>query len=134
MVTREQQNKAVDKIKAHLKKRGHEWVEVNPRIALYWWHQLNKALFGGLLRPPRRFHCRNFHKDYGWCHGYKSSLDVEIGIYREPDDRKLFFTILTHEMTHQFQRLKLEPMSHEGTFLQWERYATNILDIPLTVT
>lgn len=101
-------------------------------MVLYWWRYINKALFYGILLPPRKIHCRNFRNEwFGWCEGIEDTIEVEIGIRRELYDRETFFIVLVHEMVHQLQRAVGEPMSHKGLFKRWKPYVESLLGLPL---
>jgi len=112
--------KAQQRIKKHIRKRGEACdFELTPEFALYWWHQLNNAIFDNQLKPPVRFVIRNFRDCVGWCKPLKRNSNVVVGLYREMWDRKYFLTILVHEMVHSYEYQEHGYMSHGDNFYKW---------------
>ena len=121
------------RIKQHIKERGKDGIEVTPTFVLYWWHLLNHAIFGGILTPPKKIHCRNFRDNcFGWCN-LLSGHAVELGIRRELTDRKLFITVLVHEMVHQHEwEINHDIPRHGKSFLTWAPLIKRTLNLPLS--
>jgi len=110
-------------------------IEVTPSFVLYWWHMLNHALFDGILYPPTKIHCRNFHDgSYGWCliDKDKNTDDVELGLRRLFESRKQFITVLVHEMVHQHEWVYNRDIDHKDCFYSWKSHIKRILNLPLT--
>lgn len=120
------------RIKTHLKKRGEELLEVTPTFVLHWWHQLNHAVFCGIMYPPRTIICRNFRDgSYGWT-SPRGRYDVKMGVRRQLEDRKQFVTVLVHEMVHQYEWIYHRRMSHGQNFYEWAPLIKRELNLPLT--
>ena len=129
------------KLKRHLKKRGEHFIESNPTTCKKWWHVLNDAVFDGKLSQPLEFHCRNFRDEtLGWCKrvividkDYDTSEHCEIGIRRELDDRKLFLSVLVHEMVHQWNaQFKITKMHHGVDFFAWKNRIYRVTGLQLS--
>lgn len=122
------------KIKTHVRERGKDNnLVVTPTLVLFWWHLLNKAVFGGILTPPKRIEIKKFHDCYGWCSGYKRHRRVAMGIRSNINDRKLFLTVLIHEMIHQWEHETYGIMTHGQTFFEWQGKVKRHLGLELSV-
>ena len=80
---------------------------------------LNVAVFDSILSPPKRVEIRTFRDCLGWCKGLKRKGRVVIGISDNCFDKKLFLTVLVHEMVHAYEHQELNKMSHGKTFYEW---------------
>lgn len=115
-------NAAKAKVRNHLKSKGKHWCYISEDMMNFWWHILNNAIFGGVLRKPARFETTNFHngvlgtcKPFGRC----KAGGVVIALRREYDERMTFLTVLAHEMVHQYQWQEDNRMTHGKTFYDW---------------
>ena len=121
------------RIKTHLKKRGQEMLEIAPSLVLHWWHQLNYAVFQGILHPPKKIVCRNFRDGaFGWTQPIYYSYDVNMGIRRQLEDRTQFITVLAHEMVHEHEWVHHRKMSHGQHFYEWAPLINRVLNLPLS--
>lgn len=121
------------RIKTHLRNRGEELLDVTPTFVLHWWHQLNHAVFRGILQPPKRIECRNFHDgSYGWTSPVPKTYDVIMGIRRQLEDRNQFVTVLVHEMVHQYEWVYYRRMSHGQNFYEWAPLIKRELNLSLS--
>lgn len=121
------------RIKTHLNKRGADGIDITPSFALYWWYQLNVAVFWGILYPPKKIICKNFRDgSFGWTSPVTGSYDVEMGIRREMEDRRQFLTVLVHEMVHQYEWVYHRKMTHGQSFYEWAPLIKRELNLPLS--
>lgn len=114
--------KARQRIRKHVKEKGRSAdFDVTPQFVLFWWHKLNAAVFNNALQPPRNIEIRNFRDCLGWCKSHRKNKPyVSLGIYREMPDRKVFLTVLVHEMVHQWEHQNIGKMSHGQNFYMWK--------------
>ena len=92
---------------------------------------LNVAVFDGILVPPKRVEIRTFRDCLGWCKGLKRNGRVVIGISDDCFDKKMFLTVLAHEMVHAYEHQELNKMSHGKTFYDWEGRIKRNVGLPL---
>jgi len=131
-------NKVALQIRQHISKRGHEQnIIITPSMARYWWKKLNIAVFNGLLRPPKRIYALKWVGDvdtYGECdpqYDRHMKRYVNIRLKESMETRKLFLTILVHEMVHQWEWETLEKTSHHKHFYMWKDTIRRMIDLPL---
>lgn len=122
------------KIKKHLKLNGEKYnFEVTPSLVMYWWHIFNHAIFDSKLIPPQQIECRNFHDGtLGWCRGYVSNRNVKMGLRRKFTSKRVFLTVLVHEMVHQWEQLTNEKMTHGKNFYFWKPIIQVHVGLPLS--
>jgi len=112
-------------IKQHVKKSGENTdFHLTGSFCQYWWCRFNNVIFDGMLVQPVRFEFRKFPKADGWCKPYRRTKQrrVTMGINSEIWERKMFYTILIHEMVHQFEwevARRWETNSHGDNFFVW---------------
>lgn len=133
--------RAQKRIKKLLREKGDNGdFEITPTLVLYWWRQLNLAVFQGMLRQPVEIQCKIF-KDgtWGWCKPRRYmpnsnvfDKDVRIGIRRDLDDWYTFLTVLAHEMVHQYEWVHHGRMTHgKKSFYMWETKLKECTGLPL---
>ena len=131
------------RIKAHIRRKGEQCdFEITESFALHWWHELNDAIFDGVLTPPVRFEIKNFRDCGGWCLPFQwnriNERRVRIGLLREYWDRKTFLTVLAHEMVHQWEWEVLadwDPnVDHGSDFYSWKNKVKYRIGLPLDKT
>lgn len=130
------------RIKTHVRHKGENSdFDITETFCAYWWHMLNDAVFDGILTPPVRFELRNFRYDLGWCKPWRpnaSNRRVVIGISTDLYDRKMFLSVLAHEMVHQWEwevaKQWLPRYPHGATFFSWRTKLKSRVGLPLETT
>lgn len=130
------------KLKIHIRKKGENTdFYVTESFCLYWWHQLNEAVFDGMLTPPVRFEIKNFRNTGGWCRPFawnRKQRRVLIGISDAIWERKTFLQVLAHEMVHQWEWEVLckwdSNIQHGKDFFDWRGKIRYRAGLPLTKT
>lgn len=125
------------KIRSHLVSKGDSAnFTVTQTLVLYWWRELNAALFNNVLEQPRDIIVKKyFHDDtLGWCEGfgYSKKRPVVYGMQEDYDSKELFIHILAHEMVHHWEQQTFGRMSHGKNFFSWKEKFKK-LGIPLEV-
>lgn len=125
---------AKKKIKRHLVNRGdRDDFEVTPSLVMYWWRELNEAIFDGKLNPPAQVIVKHHLKEaWAWCEGggFSKRVPVNYAFQRKYDDKEMFLTILAHEMVHHWEQQTTGRMSHGKNFFKWEERLKQV-GIPL---
>ena len=126
---------AIKKIKKHLDHNTDTTqIYITPSLVLYWWHKFNIAVFDRKLKIPSKIVCRKFRDgSLGWCQGFHKQKDsaVILGIRSELNNKRIFFTVLIHEMVHQWEQQEIGVMKHGKAFFSWRNKIYNTLQLPL---
>lgn len=131
-------------IRTHIQTKGHHTnFSITEALCKYWWRKLNDSVFGGILKMPTAFIMRRFKGDtYGWCQPEYMQGNFErrvsIGINRTIQNRKMFLSILVHEMVHQWEWEVDQTWSnksmHGHRFMAWADYIKAKTNLPLQKT
>jgi len=106
-------------IRSHIRKRGHQSVTVTDRLILKWWHIFNVAVFHGQLHKPYLITITKLRKAWAWAQ--QSCIKGQINIIICPTfkTRKLFLSVLIHEMVHAWEMQHHSKMGHGKRFFKW---------------
>lgn len=123
MVTRKARARA--KIRKHLVTKGEtDNFVVTPTLVLYWWRELNHALFDDVLTMPKDIIVRKRFRDdtLAWCQGwgYSKNRPVVYALQEEYDSKEMFVWILAHEMVHHWEQQTHGRMTHGKNFFSWK--------------
>jgi hypothetical protein len=112
-----EQHVARQRIKDHLRRRGFEPITLTTSVVTHWWRVLNTAVFDGKLPTPVRVDLVQHRKAYAWCYPLANKR-VRLSICPRLNSRRLFLTILVHEMVHAWEHLNELTMGHGPSFFQ----------------
>ena len=136
----ERKKKAEQRIKNHIEKYGKQKnITITKRQAMFWWNQLNIAVFNGILRKPHQMHVLKWvgdAKTYGECSPEYDKRDKRCTILRfknKYETRTLFLSILIHEMVHQWEWETFENTSHHKFFYMWQDRIQHVTGLPLAM-
>lgn len=128
-------------IKHHIEQRGHEPnFTITPRLAKMWWRKLNTAVFNGILHEPRDIVVLNWISNdgtLGECEAWGMEDDdpderfTVIRLKKKAETRKVFFSVLIHEMVHQWEWETLGKVSHHKYFYMWKDTIRDSVGLPL---
>lgn len=127
------QKKARGVIKSHLKTSGTKPVKVSEKMVTRWWNALNAAVFYNKLNPVT-FKIKHVPNQFACVHVWYDKRDrkIELVIDEKFVSRKLFLTVLSHEMVHVWDVQHRKKMGHRERFLAWEPRFRWILNLPLS--
>lgn len=111
---------AIKKIKQYIE-HDKKTIHINSQLAYLWWNVLNIAIFDSQLQKPKALICSNMHsKNLGECIPLVERWEVQIKLWREMKNKRVFITVLAHEMVHQYQWLHYRRLSHgPKIFYNW---------------
>lgn len=129
-------------VKKHIEQRGHEpELILTPKLAMRWWNQLNVAVFNGILNRPLRIDTLCWvgkEGTLGECESWGDEDDddpdgrfVVIRLKKKMKTRKVFFSVLIHEMVHQWEWETLGKVTHHKYFYMWKDTIRESVGLPL---
>jgi hypothetical protein len=112
----------------HVEARGHEPVTITVQMLRYWWSQLNREVFGGVLKVPQLG--TELSPEYpddasGLCwplDGGRVRIEVKT---KYASTRCAMLNTLAHEMVHQYQHQLGAAMHHGESFEAWREPIKN---------
>ncbi len=138
----EQRLRTALEVRNHIERRGHEPdLIVTPKMVMRWWNKLNTAVFNGILKPPMRIDTLVWLSEegvLGECEAWGEEDDdnpderyVVIRLKKKQETRKVFFSVLVHEMVHQWEWEKLGKATHHKYFYMWKDTIRDSVGLPL---
>lgn len=93
---------------------------------------LNEAVFSGKLKPPTQVQLVNHRNEFAWTVPNADDT-VRITINSSFSSRRLFLSVLVHEMVHAWEHALGYPLSHGKRFIQWRKRIKRLTTLELEV-
>jgi hypothetical protein len=121
-------------VREHLKRKGNIPVTlVTTQLVRKWWRIFNIAVFDGILNMPDRVVIKLLKSTWAWARESTKPKKVNITMCDHFSSKRLFLTVLIHEMVHAWELHLHNTMSHGPTFKRWAGRIKRITGLPLEV-
>lgn len=106
-------------------RRNDDYIyETTEEDCRYWFHVINREIFGGTLPFPDRIDIRwrrnkmyAYHLTEWMADG---SIRTTLAMSKKYRSKQFFIEVLAHEIVHHWQALNGEPLGHGPSFMSWE--------------